>query len=157
MSITITDDVLQALGLSDQDVLQHVALLLYQQHRLSMEQACRLAGISEDAFQRCVVASRASDSPAPPTSHATIIRHRAHPRITGPAFISNLSFDAQHLYVRIATVYEVAIALRHIPPLEAATEEQRRHWALCDHGTRIWWPDIEYSLSLADVLARCEP
>jgi predicted HTH domain antitoxin len=156
MSVTITDEVLEAAGLSEQELQQDLALLLYQQHRLPMEQACRLAGISPDAFQHRLVDSRASDAPAPSIAQATnAARYRCYPLAINGMFISNVSFDARHIYVRIAAKYEITIPLDRLPCLHQATAEQRGNWELRDMGTCICWPTIDYTLSLTDLIAAC--
>jgi predicted HTH domain antitoxin len=57
MSIVIPDDVLQAANLSEDELLQELALLLFQQHRLTLAQASRLAKLDRISFQQ-LLASR---------------------------------------------------------------------------------------------------
>jgi predicted HTH domain antitoxin len=57
MHITIADDIAQAAGLSADEVVRELALLLFQQERLTLEGASRLAGLDQLTFQQ-VLASR---------------------------------------------------------------------------------------------------
>lgn len=57
MSVTITDDVLQAAHLSEAELRQELALVLFQQERLTLAQAARLAGLDRFRFQH-LLASR---------------------------------------------------------------------------------------------------
>jgi predicted HTH domain antitoxin len=52
MSVVIPDDILQAAKLSDAELKQEIAILLYQQKRLSSGKARRLAGMSLIEFQK---------------------------------------------------------------------------------------------------------
>jgi predicted HTH domain antitoxin len=51
MPVTIPDEVLTAAHLSEPELKQELALTLFQQERLTLAQASRLAGISQLAFQ----------------------------------------------------------------------------------------------------------
>lgn len=51
MNITIADDIVQASGLSPDELLQELAIALFQQKRLTLEGASRLAHIDQFAFQ----------------------------------------------------------------------------------------------------------
>ncbi len=57
MSVVISDGVLRAANLSESDLLKELALLLFQQNRLTLAQASRLAGLDRIAFQQ-LLASR---------------------------------------------------------------------------------------------------
>lgn len=57
MSIVIPDDILQAANLSEDELLQELALLLFQQNRLTLAQASRLAKLDRISFQQ-LLASR---------------------------------------------------------------------------------------------------
>ncbi|MBP1468558.1 UPF0175 family protein [Candidatus Chloroploca sp. M-50] len=58
MSVVIPDSVLQAANLSEDELLQELALVLFQQQRLTLAQAARLARLDRIAFQH-VLARRA--------------------------------------------------------------------------------------------------
>ncbi len=58
MSVEISDETLRAARLSADELKQELALLLYQQDRLTLGQASQLAGISQGRFQH-LLASRA--------------------------------------------------------------------------------------------------
>jgi predicted HTH domain antitoxin len=51
MQVTIPDEVLTAAHLDEFEIKQELALTLFQQERLTLAQACRLAGLSQLAFQ----------------------------------------------------------------------------------------------------------
>ena len=57
MSVVISDDYLQAARMSPAELLQEVAVMLFGQHRLTLGQASRLAGLSQYRFQH-LLASR---------------------------------------------------------------------------------------------------
>jgi predicted HTH domain antitoxin len=51
MPVTISDEVLMAAHLSEPELKQEVALTLFQQERLTLAQASRLAEVGQLAFQ----------------------------------------------------------------------------------------------------------
>jgi predicted HTH domain antitoxin len=51
MPVTISDEVLTAAHISEPELKQELALTLFQQERLALAQASRLAEMSELAFQ----------------------------------------------------------------------------------------------------------
>jgi predicted HTH domain antitoxin len=51
MSVTIPDEVLAAAHLTEPELRRELALTLFQQERLTLAQAARLAGISVREFQ----------------------------------------------------------------------------------------------------------
>jgi predicted HTH domain antitoxin len=51
MTVTIADDLLASAGITEPEVRQELALTLFQQDRLTLGQASRLAGVSQLAFQ----------------------------------------------------------------------------------------------------------
>jgi predicted HTH domain antitoxin len=51
MTITIPDDVLEATHMSEDELLQELAVTLYQQDKLSLTQAAQLSGSDRDSFQ----------------------------------------------------------------------------------------------------------
>jgi predicted HTH domain antitoxin len=57
MSLLIPDDILEAAQLSPAELRQEIAILLFQQQRLTLGQAARLAESDQWAFQR-LLASR---------------------------------------------------------------------------------------------------
>ncbi len=52
MSVVITDDMLATVQLTPEEFLQEVAMLFYQQKRLTLAQASTLSGIDRLTFQR---------------------------------------------------------------------------------------------------------
>jgi predicted HTH domain antitoxin len=57
MAVLISDEVLSAAQLSDVEMLQEIAILLFQQERLTLAQASRLANLPRLSFQK-LLASR---------------------------------------------------------------------------------------------------
>jgi predicted HTH domain antitoxin len=51
MSLVISDELVQASGLSEVELLQEVVLLLYQREKISLGKASRVLGISQLDFQ----------------------------------------------------------------------------------------------------------
>lgn len=54
MSVTVTDDILRSAGMSDDDLRQEIAVLLFQQERMTLSQAARFAGMDRLRFQRLI-------------------------------------------------------------------------------------------------------
>jgi predicted HTH domain antitoxin len=57
MSVVIPDDILQAAGMSEAELKLEIAILLFQQERISIGKARHLAGMNLIEFQR-TIASR---------------------------------------------------------------------------------------------------
>ena len=57
MSIVIPDDILQATRMSETELVQELAVVLFQHEKLTLGQASRLAGMTQVQFQH-VLASR---------------------------------------------------------------------------------------------------
>lgn len=57
MTVTIPDDVLHAARMSESELRQELAVLLFQQDRVTLAQAARLAGTDRVRFQH-LLASR---------------------------------------------------------------------------------------------------
>jgi predicted HTH domain antitoxin len=57
MSLIIPDDILQATRMSEEELRQEIAVLLFQREKLTLGQASRLAGMSRFQFQH-LLASR---------------------------------------------------------------------------------------------------
>ena len=57
MSLTIPDEILQATGMSEEELLRELAVLLFQQGKLTLAKASRLAKMSRLQFQH-LLASR---------------------------------------------------------------------------------------------------
>jgi predicted HTH domain antitoxin len=51
MSLVISDELVQASGLSEVELLQEVVLLLYQREKISLGKASHILGISQLDFQ----------------------------------------------------------------------------------------------------------
>jgi predicted HTH domain antitoxin len=52
MNIILPDEIIQSAQMSADDIKLEIAIVLYHQHKISMGQACRLAGIPLIEFQR---------------------------------------------------------------------------------------------------------
>jgi predicted HTH domain antitoxin len=57
MSVVISDEVLQTIQMSGPELLQEIAILLFQKERFTLGQASRFSGVSRLQFQR-LLASR---------------------------------------------------------------------------------------------------
>ncbi len=57
MSVVISDEVLQTLQMSETELLQEIAIMLFQKERFTIGQASRFAGMNQLQFQR-LLASR---------------------------------------------------------------------------------------------------
>lgn len=57
MSLVIPDDILQATGLSEAELMQELAIVLFQKEKLTLGQASQLAQMSQIQFQH-LLASR---------------------------------------------------------------------------------------------------
>ena len=57
MSISIPDDILQAARMSEDELRQELAVMLFQRERVTLAQAARLAGLDRLRFQH-LLASR---------------------------------------------------------------------------------------------------
>jgi predicted HTH domain antitoxin len=57
MSLVIPDEILQATRMSESELAQEIAVLLFQREKLTMGQASRLAGMDRLRFQQ-LLASR---------------------------------------------------------------------------------------------------
>jgi predicted HTH domain antitoxin len=57
MSIVIPDEILHATGMSEAELMQEIAILLFQKEKLTLGQASRLARMSQLQFQH-LLASR---------------------------------------------------------------------------------------------------
>lgn len=57
MSLLISDELIQASGLSEAELLQELVLLLFQREKLTLGKASRILGISQLDFQ-ALLASR---------------------------------------------------------------------------------------------------
>jgi predicted HTH domain antitoxin len=52
MSLTISDDLLQAANLTETDLMIEIAVLLFQQERITLGRASQLCGINQIEFQQ---------------------------------------------------------------------------------------------------------
>lgn len=58
MTVTISDDVLQAAHMSAEELRRELAVLLFQQDRLTLAQAARLADVDRLQFQHLLASRR---------------------------------------------------------------------------------------------------
>jgi predicted HTH domain antitoxin len=56
MSLVISDDVLQAAKLSESDLMREIAVMLFQQERITLGKASQLANMTQIAFQKLLSA-----------------------------------------------------------------------------------------------------
>ncbi len=55
MSLTLPTELLQIAQMTEAEMLQEIAIMLYQQQRIHLEQAAQLIGISNDDFYQLLV------------------------------------------------------------------------------------------------------
>lgn len=60
MAVTISDDVLQAARMSEEELRRELAVLLFQQDRLTLAQAAGLANVDRLQFQHLLASRRIS-------------------------------------------------------------------------------------------------
>jgi predicted HTH domain antitoxin len=58
MSLEIPDEILSATGISASELMQEIAVLLFQKEKLSIGQATRLAGLNRFQFQHLLASRR---------------------------------------------------------------------------------------------------
>jgi len=58
MSVVIPDEILHAIHMTADELMQEVAILLYQKEKLTLGQASRLAGMSQLQFQFLLASRR---------------------------------------------------------------------------------------------------
>lgn len=58
MSVVIPDEILDAAGMSGDELVQELAVLLFQKERLTLAQASRLARMNRLQFQRLLASRR---------------------------------------------------------------------------------------------------
>ena len=58
MGVLIPDEILQAAHMTEDEMRQEVAILLFQRERLTLGQASRLAGVGRLAFQHLLASRR---------------------------------------------------------------------------------------------------
>ena len=60
MSLTIPDDIVHATGMTEAELKQEMAILLFQKEKLTLAQASRLAEVSQFQFQRDLASRKIS-------------------------------------------------------------------------------------------------
>jgi len=58
MSVTISDDILEATHMTEDELKQEIAILLYQKEKLTLAQASRLTGLDRLQFQHLLASRR---------------------------------------------------------------------------------------------------
>jgi predicted HTH domain antitoxin len=66
MNITIPDELLQTAQISQSELLQEIAILLYQQQRIQLEQAAQLSRSSIDDFYQILIQRNIITPPSDP-------------------------------------------------------------------------------------------
>jgi len=62
-------------------------------------------------------------------------------------------FDARNLHVELDDGRVISTPLHRYPELQAATLQQLGNYLFVSRGTAIKWPQIDYQLSIEQVLA----
>ncbi|MGL4498194.1 MAG: UPF0175 family protein, partial [Planktothrix sp.] len=55
MSVTIPDEILEAAQITEAELKQEIAMLLFQQQKLSLVQASQLAGMPRIGFEKLLI------------------------------------------------------------------------------------------------------
>ncbi len=58
MGVLISDDILQSARLTEDELRQEIAILLFQRDKLSLEQSSRFAGMSRLQFQHLIASKQ---------------------------------------------------------------------------------------------------
>jgi predicted HTH domain antitoxin len=66
MTITLPDELLQTAQMSQGELLQEIAIMLYQQQRIQLEQAAQLSGSSIDDFYQLLIQRNIVTPPTDP-------------------------------------------------------------------------------------------
>jgi hypothetical protein len=144
MHVTLPDDVLARTGAAFAQPMAKDRSAL-----APVPPAARAAGAVRR--RRPFLAGLRSTGAAPAKPRARRVprsRSRAgHPR--GRQFITNVSFDAHCMYVRLAPAHELALSLTQLPILQAAPPEERQRWQLIHHARAVRWPRLQLVIPLA--------
>ena len=60
MSVVVSDEILTAAHMTEAEMLQEIAVMLFQQEKLTLAQASRFAGMHRVAFQHLLASRRIS-------------------------------------------------------------------------------------------------
>jgi predicted HTH domain antitoxin len=66
MNISLPDEILQTAQISESELLREIAILLYQQHRIPLDQAAELSHIAVDDFYQILIDRHIVASPTDP-------------------------------------------------------------------------------------------
>ena len=66
MILTLPTELLQTAKMTEAEMLQEIAIMLYQQQRIHLEQAAKLIGISNDDFYQLLVSRNIITPPTDP-------------------------------------------------------------------------------------------
>ena len=67
---------------------------------------------------------------------------------------TDVRFEAEMMYVRLADGRELGVPLEWFPTLRGATPAERAHWELIGQGVGIHWIDLDEDLSVAGLLGQ---
>ena len=68
------------------------------------------------------------------------------------AKVDTVTFHGETLTVRLRDARTLSVPLTWYPTLVQAAAKQLRHWRPCGAGTGIYWPDLDYHLSVDGLL-----
>lgn len=72
------------------------------------------------------------------------------------AVATDVRFDDERMYVRLADEREISVPLKWFPLLLHATPEQRNQWKLIIRGTGLHWEEIDEDISVKGLLGPYE-
>ncbi len=65
---------------------------------------------------------------------------------------TDVRFDQERLYVRLADEREISVPLAWFPRLSNATTTQLKDWRLIGRGEGIHWEDVDEDISVPQLL-----
>ncbi len=68
------------------------------------------------------------------------------------AKVKNVSLGRETLVVELLDGRTLSVPLMWYPTLVQATPKQLKHWLPCAASTGIYWPDLDYRLSVEGLL-----
>lgn len=65
---------------------------------------------------------------------------------------TDVRFDQERMYVRLADEREISVPLAWFPRLSNATTTQLKNWRLIGRGEGIHWEDVDEDISVPHLL-----
>jgi hypothetical protein len=64
----------------------------------------------------------------------------------------DVSFDSAHLFLELSDGRAIEFPLRWFPVLEAATTDEREHFAISLDRQQLYWPELDEDMSVPALL-----